>query len=474
MSLPGDEADRRYFQLFCEIAPDLPSVALPGNEADRRYFQLFCDLIAPDLCGHYDAPFWTRLVLQECHRESAVRYQVLALSALTKSRSCSGMAKSEHEGVALVQQSKGLRALRLQLSGSVKQDIRLAVISSLIISCFESLHGNWLTAIEQLRSGIYFFRQWKNIRNEKASKRVERIEFRRIDSEIFPVMDRVDLQVRTYLALNPITDFVAMEGPWKIENMPIQFQSLSDAMGPMLHLFDLCLNHMHRCIRYKTSSNQSWRSKIHPALTLDREALSKSLNEFRVAFRPLVKMMSFRMTMESHIGSVEIDVWSQMLSIIAECSLANEETIFDGFLENFSVIVQLSTMMKEGRDKRALSGSRPLVYGIWFTIPLFYTATRCRNSDVRRAAIALLEQWMLKTGVWDGSQVSKVAGWVADIEGEGRDVDGSVPEEARVRMHTLKWTIRDDFLVVECTQGLPACPRKTEIPFPQTFGTLLR
>jgi hypothetical protein len=59
-----------------------PSASIPGDDLERRYFQLFNETLAVDLCGHFETPLWTRVVPQQCHHEPALRHAIFALSAL--------------------------------------------------------------------------------------------------------------------------------------------------------------------------------------------------------------------------------------------------------------------------------------------------------------------------------------------------------------------------------------------------------
>jgi hypothetical protein len=59
-----------------------------------------------------------------------------------------------------------------------------------------------------------------------------------------------------------------------------------------------------------------------------------------------------------------------------------------------------------------------------------------------------------------------VAEWAGDLEETERDEEGFVPEDLRVRMHTLKWIVEDGFINVECMQGTGGSltPRRAALP----------
>lgn len=90
---------------------------------------------------------------------------------------------------------------------------------------------------------------------------------------------------------------------------------------------------------------------------------------------------------------------------------------------------------------------------IGVAMPLFYIATRCRVPSVRREAIAIIRDFPARQGVWNTYEALQVTEWVMAVEEEGLDEDGFVPEQWRIRMHTLKWTREGETIHVEGMQG---------------------
>lgn len=84
---------------------------------------------------------------------------------------------------------------------------------------------------------------------------------------------------------------------------------------------------------------------------------------------------------------------------------------------------------------------------------VYYAATRCRDSSVRRNAIAILRSRPSKNGVWNSLQVARVAEWGFELEEKGQDENGFISENCRIRMHTLKWSSSHGYINVECVQG---------------------
>jgi hypothetical protein len=134
----------------------IPAFSIPGDEQEHRYYQLFCDRTASDLAGYYPTDFWKRIAVQESFSEPAIRHAVVALGALTKSLHESknqpfamimppSNASVEHHEFALKQYNKAIVNLRQTISEG-KPQIRTALVACLLFVCFENFHGDYEAA----------------------------------------------------------------------------------------------------------------------------------------------------------------------------------------------------------------------------------------------------------------------------------------------------------------------------------------
>jgi hypothetical protein len=120
--------------------------------------------------GTPSSHFWTQLVLQESHNLRAVRYAVIALGALTK---CLENAPppslkvniiqsldQRHREQAVLQHLKAIQALNLYISSSTAPQLRNALLTCLLIICFEVFQGGFLSPVQQTESGISMLRSY--------------------------------------------------------------------------------------------------------------------------------------------------------------------------------------------------------------------------------------------------------------------------------------------------------------------------
>lgn len=456
------------------LPPNGPSTSIPGDKDEHRYFQLFHEQVAVDLCGYFETPFWTQFILRECHREPAIKHEIIALSALCKASVARPGDRDSHRQFAFMQQSKALRCIRKDLS---RGSVRLALIASLIFSSFESFHGNVETATQHISSGVRLLDYWQNekanIDKYNTGKGAAKLAHppATVDPEISGVLARLELQILTFLTMNPVSD-QTLEGTEDAEigyiPIPDRFLSLEEGLPYAVQICMLSLHHVRKCAPYKTSPPTPFSDSIMH----NKNILMSAISSWKSAFAPLFHTLSLNASSPEHLGALQFDVCVRVFETIIATSTSADETIYDSFTERFQYIVNSSReILQKDHDLRVGAGPR-LQFDMGLIMPLFFTATRCRDGTVRRLAIALLRKWKGRNGVWDGVQAASVADWIVRIEEEvGCDKEGYAKDEWRVKMHTLKWSVvnngQGDEICVECLQAAgDACVkvRKANLP----------
>jgi hypothetical protein len=392
----------------------------------------------------------TQLIPQECHHEPAVRHAIFALSALYKSsESRNGVvrANDEHLDFALVQHSKAIASFRKSLSEEQPQ-MRLAMVASLLLGCFESLHGNWETASHQIYSGLSILGQW-----ERSKLKGKLDSTAAIDSELGLALARLQLQHESFLAMNPMNDnpLTELEDVTPGKDPPARFASLAEAFPFALNLATSSIRHSRRasrCLNLAISQDSVER---------ERDGLCAYVHQWKRAFRPILLEVETgqQVSDRDYLGVLQLHTCVLTFEIFLSTSLSREEIIFDCYTEQFRRIILLCRRLFERERDRE---SRPVDYlraqfGLGLIMTIYYVATRCRDSIIRRDAISILREWPCKNGVWDSLQAGQVAEWIVGLEEEKAGGNSSIPEEARVRMNSLKVTVQKGGIGVECIQG---------------------
>ncbi|KAE8451405.1 hypothetical protein EG329_004034 [Mollisiaceae sp. DMI_Dod_QoI] len=137
----------------------LPTSALFKNELEHQYFLHFRDEVSFELSGPLPTKIWNHVILQSSTETIALRNLTIAIAALSKSRSCPKENAALHRSFAIRQYGKALTQLQHIISRSDDSAVRISLIASLLIFCFENIHGDYEQAVSQVRSALRMMRK---------------------------------------------------------------------------------------------------------------------------------------------------------------------------------------------------------------------------------------------------------------------------------------------------------------------------
>jgi hypothetical protein len=219
-----------------------PSTVLVESESEQQYFSLFRDRTAAELAPFFESQTWRRLLLQACS-EPAIRHAVLAISALHKT----SMTVRDHQSLffdgnlteanlhhqhAILHYSKAIRIMR-DAAARGNQDLRTILLTSLVIICFESFHGNYALADAQVQTAIVLIEEWKasfpngnQIALGFSSPAPDIIE-----DELIQIFGRLDIQTISFVDKRPLEYHKQLrtDGSVHISNMPPAFRTVDEA-----------------------------------------------------------------------------------------------------------------------------------------------------------------------------------------------------------------------------------------------------
>jgi hypothetical protein len=427
----------------------MPTFSVPGDEQERRYYQLFCDRTASDLAGHYPTDFWKRIAVQESFSEPAIRHAVVALGALTKSLHESenqpfGMimppssASVEHHEFALKQYNKAIVNLRQTLSKG-KPQIRTALVACLLFVCFENFHGDYGAAAKHMQCGLSLVDQWQA---QSSPGQTEEL----YNDEVFQMFARYNAQSFQHLgsaaSLNPNPRLLCLEKMGRKEvSIPIIFTDVLEAR----RCWDLC---MERCIDYyKMSRPFNYDNDQPPWILEEADACAILLQQFEDAFWPILNQSG-----DEDRGAVILYLCNKISAMYLQVSVVRGESHWDGFQQHFEEIISRSAKVVE--RTRTIDPNQTGVFSVELGIipPLHLAAMKCREPRLRRQAIALLLSTPRREGCWDGVLLGKVDSWIMQIEEEGMDEFGFIPDFSRWRLGEIKSCPQERWIWVKCLQ----------------------
>jgi hypothetical protein len=328
-----------------------------------------------------------------------------------------------------------------------KSSLRLALLTSLMIICFEAWNCNVEFAVRQIQTGLRFIREWHEV---AAGLRDGHIgsESSCLDSaedELVRIFSRLDCQVVSFSETPSPERHASLiaKGRRILDQMPPVFTSLSEAgvceetivrramsfvsndiplskPPPPLHTFPM---------------NGWWGVKDSHILGILENMITDGVR-WKAAFEPLWS----RLKTEKHQSDLFL---AALMRLRVETALfgstipcISDEKEYDNYYETFTTMVDLAEYLLEDLVPK-WSKSPKFNFDSYSIIPLCLTAQKCRDPLLRRRAISLLFKYPRKEGVWDSLFMGGITEWVLNVEEAFLD-HGKVPDWARLHGVTLE------------------------------------
>lgn len=352
-----------------------------------------------------------------------------------------------------MQQGRALVGLRQGICDG-SYGVRLALIASLVIASFESLNGDLETATQQIYNSISLLRYWQKSSGRESGEMQNLTEApAQIDSDILGAVERLELQVMTFLAMNATPNNIldSIDKNMPAIDLPERLLTPADILCYGTKIGIATMRHMRKCIPYQTSTKQI---PFPESLFTEREVLLGLLKGWKKATTPSPESSTASTaTHTRHLGTLQLGAYSRILEIITRTSNDRSELSFDSYTNFFQSVVESSRYILQKDQYLRCANKGRFQFSTGLVMCLFYVATRSRVRLVRREALELLRKWPATNGVWDSLQAAWVAEWIINIEEEGCDETGYIPKEWRVRLFTLKWKVEGKSIHIECVQG---------------------
>ena len=397
--------------------------------------------------------------------EPVIRNAIIALGTLHEDyqqrdgKYSNDLIKEPSHQHALHLYGTALRQLNKQLNEGNKPQAKLAIISSILFSCFEVLRRNNMAAVIHYQAGMRELMRQMNVAQKEAEasppKTSLSTKFNRsskgpvlqsIPSEDLDIMLRVfaryDIQACTFSpkraerintthALNsqPPTSFTLTEVRNHLDNLLISVYQLAKS--------DLAM------YRYWPTASVPWEWRLRRDEGIDTfEAWQSAIENFFSTAESRLSPSDFR----SLLGMrMQIKVALMMLKT---CIDSGPEFTFDQYYSDFLDIVTrienmtLKLQFPEAKPLENETTSFTMDLGIIH--PLFFVALKCRDYALRRRAITQLRK-SGREGVWEGPIMAVLAERLVEMEegsidDKGRPIEGGnggltkrgvVPEERR-------------------------------------------
>ncbi|KAM5347759.1 hypothetical protein ACJ41O_007583 [Fusarium nematophilum] len=332
-----------------------------GTKVEARALQFFCEVAGPSLSGPVEPSFWTKVVMQICCSQMAVRHSVIAISSFYEEVEAEVQSgKKPNHTVALWHYNTAIRELK-------KMDNQpLVLLVCLLFVCMELLQSNQGLAVQHCNHGFAILKQcisetWVTEHLAPMFRRLCAVPlFFGGDFANFP-----DLNVLEY----PIP-------------MQAEFSSLSDAQG----MIDDIFNRTVRLVRWgeEYCVGALRHKKVNPRLLEEQKRAEALLVQWQVLFDKWESKAT-----PSAVTDLQrsfLVMRHQTCQIWARMAFCPEESGYDKHVDNFKRIVEESARI-EANHKRSLV----FCFEMAFTPMLFSIVMKCRDLGTRLEALRLIK-----------------------------------------------------------------------------------
>ncbi|TKA81458.1 hypothetical protein B0A55_02922 [Friedmanniomyces simplex] len=388
-----------------------------------RTFSFFRHETVQCVSGYFHDPLWDRLVLQCYESEPAVRHAINAVGALHEERFL-GISTTKDGGdvskvrtsFPVMQYGKALQELQSILRGE-NVSVDLIMVCILLMVHFESLRECFVPALVHVENAI-------RLLHSSAS-----FDARKIDQNLLRALMRLDIQGALYLATR--VPGLAFYTAALDSTLPVALHDLTQAR-------DILNTWISRLLHFVRVYADEYKLREPGAAPLEDIARSHELVHMVTTIDQLLWDFMHRpglklSTREQH-GLAVLRSRAKCNRIVAACCIYAEATMYDAYLPEFEEILSICAyiMGSDKADRRLFSVS--LDEGLLH--PLHFVATHCRDSRIRRSALAHLQRLPKTAGIWHVESMTRTAEMCVDFEetwcGQPSPVCQDIPEWGRI------------------------------------------
>lgn len=359
--------------------------------------------------------------------DAAVRHSTIALAAFHENflHPTDSVTNHQRRLLALDHYGQSIQNV-VELNRNGRENATLTTLITCLIYCaLESIQGHFNSAMKHIISGIQVLAEQEHnlLEQEGLGLGVStgfidkmRLLFTCLGTQAMAIEDAC-------------VDPVAVEYLQKTaaEHVSYTFVSTKQALADLTHL-------INDCIRYLTWSESYYNDPEFPnaALVSTGEKLDRRFEEWtRTYHQLLARSQNQNRTPSEHDALLVLRVNQLLIRIILEFKYDRGQMLYDQMLGCFQTIISTcedllaSEAQQRARSERSPpsssgSASSQNSFGLTLGIvpALFFTCTRCRDSQTRHRALDILKSNRRRESVWDSQIVAVVAERMIQLEEE--------------------------------------------------------
>ena len=343
-------------------------------------------------------------------------------------------AQNERQEIAFRQYQKALASLHARLQKQDMQSMQVALITCVLLVCFDLISNRYKSALMHLRSGLGildYSQKQRRITNPDAE--VNNLERKfssyNIDDDLQEPFELLEVQAIFF----GIRRMRHQEWPQatidSAEPLPVDgFRNVDEARRALEHLVE-CISSF--IVKVDESKSESSTIVIDDTLLREQNLLKLRLQAWHLTAERLFD--GHPRSTDLNATSLHAQYWSDWILLCTALD-KGREMVFDRHLPEFQRIVDIIEACLNKNKMPSFSMNHAIIPA------LYYTSMKCRDPHLRRRAIALMQSQYWREGMWESITGAVKGTWLMNEEERGLDVVESaadVPEFQRVHQAML-------------------------------------
>ena len=403
-------------------------LCIATSAEEKQYLDWFKIRTVPKLPGTFLSEFWSHLLLQASLSEPAILHASLALSAVHKTDILDTISDERAiiDQFALRHYVKAINHLKAHFAKKDKVSFQVILIACVVFISLECLRGHLESAQAHIENGLKIIKEANSVSKDRDSSVITIQKPTVADDWILEAVSRLDIQLR--LSKQSCSSTRPPFQRDDCSSIPRKFRCFKEAWKTLDILTNdaLLLSHTN-CLLKEGYSCPSHQSPIEQRKKLLR-ALRRWLKTWKYSHENLIQNMP---SIIGRRGAGVLTIHHTMTTIMAElCLCSEDEMAFDSQIYRFAHLLdEIQLLSDTSRADHSFPSSemgpaevihsRGSVMDLGCISPLYYLTTKCRVHRIRLQAIALLEGYTHREGIWDSAIAALVARKVVELEERG-------------------------------------------------------
>lgn len=421
------------------VPQSINPLCLAASAEEKQYLDWFKIRTVPKLPGSFLSEFWSHLLLQASLSEPAILHASLALSAVHKTDTLD--TKTDERAMidqfALRHYVKAIHHLKAHFTKKDKVSFQVILIACVIFISLECLRGHLESAQVHIENGLKIIKEANSVSKDRDCSVITIEKPTVADDWIVEAVSRLDIQFR--LSQQSCSSTRPSFRRDDCSSIPRKFRCFKDAWKSLDILTNDALLLSHTDYQLKGGDT----CPGHQSPIEQRKKLLRALRRWLKTWKNSRESLIQNMPKTFRRGALVLTIHHTMTTIMAElCLCSQDEMAFDSQIYRFAHLLDEIQLLSDiSRVDHGFPSSemgpvdivhsRGSVMDLGCISPLYYLTMKCRVRRIRLQAIALLEMYTHREGIWDAAIAALVARKVMELEERGffSDVRRAIPNK---------------------------------------------